>query len=148
MKSIPVESRRFEFGFPQLDTLLRVEVLDDGVIVRASRDTFTAQRKACFVRELAAEGFIPDEYRWFAQEDKGEFHRGVRWLVDFSWMEISEVIAARSRRFMLRLLTCACLLLAILIGMAITGHLGDARAVSPAAPQRSASGPILSDASG
>jgi hypothetical protein len=143
VKSIPFESRRFEFGFPNLDTLLRVEVTQDGVTVRASRDTFTRRHKANFVRELAAEGFIPDEYRWFALEDGEGFRRGVHWVVDVSWMSISEEVIARGRRFMARLLACACMLLAFLLAMAITGHLGSAGGVHPVAQQNAVPGTIL-----
>jgi hypothetical protein len=69
--------RHFEFQFPDVDTRILVEDLKDGVIIRASCDTFSERRKLRFVRELAAEGFIADCFQWSC--------RGVRWLVDESF---------------------------------------------------------------
>ena len=62
MNSTLTRPERYEFCFPEKDTLVLVEVVGNGVTVRATRDTFTEQRKASFVRELAAEGFISDSY--------------------------------------------------------------------------------------
>ena len=58
-------SQRYEFSFPDLDTLVQVEERAGAVLVRATRDTFSSARKEYFIRELAAEGFIPDEFQWF-----------------------------------------------------------------------------------
>jgi hypothetical protein len=63
VKSTAPKQPSFDFYFGPLDALVRVEAVDDQVVNRATRDTFSAQRKASIVRELAAEGFIPDRYR-------------------------------------------------------------------------------------
>ena len=78
-----INSRVFEFSFPQFDTLVQVEEADGAVVIRTTRDTFSEERKACFVRELAAEGFISEELRWLPGSLSGA-SRAVRWLVDRS----------------------------------------------------------------
>ncbi len=99
MKSIPAESHAYEFCFIELDyTLVRVEASDGDVTIRATADTFSKQRKVCFIRELAAEGFIPDDYRWFSLAGPESYSRGVRWLVDCSWLKVDEALIARTQR--------------------------------------------------
>src|ERR1700722_14737377 len=71
MRATPLEHRTFEFRFPALDTLVKVQVRDERVTIRASRDSFTSQRKEAFIHELATEGFIPDEYRWHSVRATG-----------------------------------------------------------------------------
>ena len=96
----------FEFCFPQLDTLLLVENSAGSVVIHATRDTFSEPRKLAFIRELASEGFISDEYRWLAA-DYLHARAGIRWLVDYRWLAFSPQLLARSRRFVLRLLAGA-----------------------------------------
>jgi hypothetical protein len=115
MNSPIVADCSFEFYFDRLDTLVLVETRDETVVIRATRDTFSERRKEFFIRELAAEGFIPDECRWFSPAG-GEVAGHVRWLVDFSWLQPDEALAAQTRRFMLRLLSSATLLWLLLLG--------------------------------
>ena len=103
------QPRCYEFCFPDLDTLIQVEELEDSVVVRATRDSFSERRKICFIRELAAEGFIDDSYRWFSGFGQGTF-LAVRWQVDYSWLKPDQAAVARTRRFMIRLLMSAVLL--------------------------------------
>lgn len=86
-----MKTRSFDFYFHDLDTTVVVEDATDAVLIRASRDTFTSRRKLSFIRELAAEGFIADCVR------------RVRWLVDVSLTNPRLDVAARTKRFMLRL---------------------------------------------
>jgi hypothetical protein len=102
MKTTLTSPLCYEFGFPQLDTSVLVEVAGDDVVVRASRDSFSPTRRAAFVHELAAEGFIPEEHLWFDSTAPGGFH-GVRWLVDPTWLEVPVAATRIARRFMLRL---------------------------------------------
>ncbi len=103
-------SRRFyEFCFPKLDTLVQVQELDDEVVIRATRDTFTERRKVCFIRELAAEGFISEAYQWFSGFG-GWSSLPVRWLVDYSWLKSGKNVCARTNRFMIRSIFGAILL--------------------------------------
>jgi len=55
LKAIQSPIRRYEFGFPYLDTSVLVETDADEVVIRITRDTFSPERKAAFVRELIAE---------------------------------------------------------------------------------------------
>jgi len=109
-----VRARCFEFCFPEFDTLVQVEETDGEVVIRATRNTFSARRQECFIHELAAEGFIDDGYRWFSSADANPSHR-IRWLVDHSWLEISPELTASTRRFMLRLLGATALLWLVLM---------------------------------
>jgi hypothetical protein len=107
--------RVFEFSFPQLDTLLRVEEIDSRVVIRATRDTFSLQRKLSFIRELAAEGFIRDELLWFSDE-RLQAEPNVLWIVDYSWLSLSPRLLARSRRFMVGFISIAVLCWLIMMG--------------------------------
>ena len=114
----------FEFYFPERDTLLRVEEADGAVTIRATRDSFSDTRKSSFVRELAAEGFIPDNYQWFSQAEPGAF-LGVHWLVDVSWLTLPESALAWARRFMRRILFGGCLVWLGLMVALFQGWLGN-----------------------
>ncbi|HXC01832.1 MAG TPA: hypothetical protein VNU49_04205 [Opitutaceae bacterium] len=123
MKSIPRESRAFEFCFIELDyTLVRVEESAGEITIRATADTFSDHRKACFIRELAAEGFIPDDYRWFSLTGPEAYTRGVRWLVDFSWLKLDEALIARTNRLVRRLILPAALLCLLFIYLIYPGQ--------------------------
>jgi len=99
MKSPIPPARAYDFYFPRLDTLVRVETDDERVAIRAARDTFTPARKEAFIRELAAEGFIPDECRWTAP-----CAPHLRWSVDAGWLASGPADAVNAHRFMRRLL--------------------------------------------
>ena len=102
-------AKQFEFYFPDLDTRVLVEEDEDGVVVSATRNAFSEARKIFFVRELAAEGFIPDEYQGFCCFGARTWLK-VRWLVDSSWVKATEVHAAIARRFIMRAFVSATLL--------------------------------------
>ncbi|HEY4299250.1 MAG TPA: hypothetical protein VGM73_00150 [Candidatus Didemnitutus sp.] len=99
MNTLQAQPRRFEFGFPYLDTCVLVEDFGQSVTIRATRNTFTEQRKIAFIRELAAEGFIDASYQWFSLAGS-ESYFGVRWRVDFSWLKLPVLLLARLRRMM------------------------------------------------
>jgi len=109
MKALLPEPQVFEFYYPDVDTLVQVEDRQDAVIVRATRDTFSDRRKARFIRELAAEGFIPDHYRWFSS-DKLQPYLGVHWLIDRSWVRLPKAALAETSRIMRFLLAGGILL--------------------------------------
>jgi hypothetical protein len=109
----------YEFYFPDVDTLIRVETSSPAIIIRATRNTFGDQRKRRFIHELAAEGFIPDDCEWFSLTNS-EFSRGIRWLVDVSWLKLDPAMTAKTRRFMVRLIAGAALLwLAMMTGLCL-----------------------------
>ena len=109
MQIHPPLPHSFEFYFPDVDTLVLVESSSSAVIIRASRNTFTERRKRCFIHELAAEGFIPDDYEWLSLAGS-ELSRGVRWMVDLSWLKPDPTMLAGADRFMVRLLGGAAVL--------------------------------------
>lgn len=102
MKTTREPARQYEFCFPRQDVLILVEESESGVVIRATRDCFSPERKTAFVRELALEGFISDRYQW-ASFEGGWSGFGVRWRVDYSWLTLSPAALARARRFMLSL---------------------------------------------
>jgi hypothetical protein len=104
-------NRCFDFRFTDVDTRILVEDLEDGVVIRASRDSFSKRRKQNFIRELATEGFIADCFQWSGA--------GVRWLVDASLARQRQDIRARADRFMLRLGAGAMLLWVALMVVAV-----------------------------
>jgi hypothetical protein len=103
MKSTASPPPVYEFYFPDVDTLLQVEETEGAVVIRATRDSFSDRRKASFIRELAAEGFIPDSYSWLAR-DAAPSTLGIRWLVDFSWVRLPVAALAETDRMIVRLL--------------------------------------------
>lgn len=108
------EPHFYEFCFPRLDTLVRVEETEDQVVIRATRDTFSEQRKRCFLRELVAEGFISDCYQWSTGFNSLSWPR-IRWFVDFSWLEPTGHTGKRAHRFMIGLLASTVLLWLLLM---------------------------------
>ncbi len=98
----PRPSRSFDFCFIHLDyTLVRVEEVDGRVTIRATADTFSRRRKTCFIRELAAEGFISDD-RWSVLFDGESDSSGIRWLIDRSWVKPDQALIDRNRRLVKR----------------------------------------------
>ena len=95
-------ARSFDFCFIHLDyTLVRVEEVDGRVTIRATADTFSRRRKAFFIRQLVAEGFISDD--WWLSPFEGEHDsRGIRWLIDRSWLKPDKAIIERNHRAMKR----------------------------------------------
>lgn len=103
MRTLANSPRQHEFYFPDFDNLILVENRTDGVVIHATRDNFSEPRKTFFIRELAAEGFIPDSYEWFSSSEPGAF-RGVRWVIDRSWVGLHRKMTRRANRCMLYML--------------------------------------------
>jgi len=101
------------FAFPQLDAVVEVTASPTGVVIRASRDCFSEERKHSFIRELAAEGFIDEACCW---RRLGSLH-GVHWLVDASGFMPDAASVARTRRLMLRLIFSSAGLWLCLMGL-------------------------------
>jgi len=107
--------RTFEFSFPALDTLIRVEAWAGRTIIRSSRDTFSTVRKLSFIRELVAEGFIDG-----ACVEAGAVKR-LRWIVDPQLGERRD--RALANRFMVRSLCGVSLLWSVLMLLMFLGLL-------------------------
>ena len=102
MQTQQISHDRFEFQFPKLDTLILLENREHEIVIHATRDAFSEQRKLCFIHELAEEGFIPDSYRWFSSFASTSRLK-VWWLIDASWLDPNRSHAITDR-FMRRLL--------------------------------------------
>ncbi len=114
MKVLTARAKARKFYFVRRDCLVRVVNQGNKVIVRASRDNFSNQEKAFFIRHLGAEGFIPDEYQRFAK-GRSEAVLRVQWCVDQSWINLDP--AVRERAFHQVLCTLAAGALVWLISM-------------------------------
>lgn len=105
--SLPVS---FEFSTFNPENLILVENEPGRVLIRAAYDNFSPRRKSFLVRQLAAEGYIPDEYELFTEV---AWNQGVVWVVDRSLITLGPEVRRRSGRFMRRLLIGSCLLLVV-----------------------------------
>jgi len=105
-------SQTFKFVHRRPDCVLKVENHETGVRICATRGSFSARDKEFFVRHLAAEGFIPDRYRWFSG-DCEEPSSGIDWHVEDCSLKNDSQTSVQQRRtsaFMIRLLVCASIL--------------------------------------
>ena len=120
------------FAFPQLDAVVEVTASPTGVVIRASRDCFSEERKHSFIRELAAEGFIGNDYLWRPAGD-------VRWIVDPSHFLPGPECFTQNRRRLWRVLgTAFALWLVLLVSLLVPAS--PVLAGTPSAPARSAGG--------
>jgi hypothetical protein len=83
--------------------------------------------KDFFIRHLASEGFIPDACLWSAPADADISLSRIHWIVDYSWLTISEETLATSRRLVHRLFAGAILLALFLVELGVAGLMGDSR---------------------
>ena len=72
---------RVELSIAHPDNLVSIENHEDSVVIRAVRDNFSPREKSFFIRYLAAEGYIPASYQWFA-DPESECSSRLSWLVD------------------------------------------------------------------
>lgn len=99
MRTQKVLAREFQFYFSDLDNIILVETgEDENVTIRSSKNNVSYKRKISFIRELAAEGFIPDHYEWFSGSLDGS--DGLRWIHDYSWLTRQPTRFPKSNRFM------------------------------------------------
>jgi hypothetical protein len=104
----PTALGRFEFYFQSIDTMVLVENLPDGIVIRTTEDTFSTQRKEYFIRELAREGFIPERYIW-----SSAWEQNVQWVLDQSWLKTKQSHVKHTRRFIFRVTIVGVVLLAL-----------------------------------
>lgn len=115
-------SRKYEFCNNEPYNLILVEQSENGVLIRAAWDNFSDRRKAFFIKEIAAEGFIPDRYQWFSNfEEHG--YTGIRWVIDRSWLKVHPESVLKARKFMMwMLLAGGFLWLLLMVGLALPKH--------------------------
>ncbi len=100
----------FELSTHNPTNLVVIENQRKTVLVRAAHNNFSERRKAFLIRQLAAEGYIPDRYEYFTEEEP---IAGVTWVIDRSLMFIGPEATRRTRRFMHRLIGTGCLALVL-----------------------------------
>jgi hypothetical protein len=142
VKSPTTDLRRFQFRFPRLDMDVQVEVApDEKVTVRATRNAFNAQRRDSFIRELASEGFIPESNLWRSLTGG----RGIRWVIDRSWMGFDEMAAAYNRRVGIGTFSGMLVGTALMMALLFGGYLGNFRVLSSPGAQHSAAPALQRD---
>jgi len=110
---------KYEFCNNEPYNLLLVEQNESGVLIRAAWDNFSDRRKAFFIKEIAAEGFIPDRYQWFSNFEENSYN-GVRWVIDRSWLKVHPESVVKARKFMFwMLLMTGFLWLLMMVGLAL-----------------------------
>ncbi len=104
---------RVKLSTARPQNLVVIENLDERVTIRAQRDNFSPREKACFIRYLAAEGFIPELYQWFTDSD-AECSLHATWMVDDARVAVKRSSNKALRRI-LRLIGCAGLIWLVLM---------------------------------
>ena len=106
----------FEFTTHNPPNLIVVENSEHQVLFRAAEDNFSDRRKAFLIRQLAAEGYIPDVF-----ETLTEYSRvpGLTWVIDRSLFILSPEAKRRNHRFMLRLVVGGCVLWLVEVGLVL-----------------------------
>jgi hypothetical protein len=112
-RSEVVISKPIKLSFARLENQFVIENQTDGVHIRAARDNLSPREKLFFMRYLAAEGYIPERYLWFA-DTNAEWYSGLRWTVDAD----NHGRQGQSLRQLLRVLACATLVWVALMGLA------------------------------
>jgi hypothetical protein len=100
---VQIVPEKTELSLQNPKNLILVENNDDGVIIRAARDNFSERGKASFIRYLAAEGFISEDFQTFPKSASGS-STSIIWAVDQSWVKHDYVIRQRAN-----LSWCRCL---------------------------------------
>ena len=108
--------KRAEFHCRQPDNYILVQNHKDGVMIRATSDNFSEQRKAAFIRELAAEGFIPDHYQWFLDADASNY-LAIKWIIDPSWLRVEKRLVGKAELICGRALLLVAIVWLVLIAM-------------------------------
>jgi hypothetical protein len=106
------ESVQFSTHNPQ--NLIVVENQDERVLFRAAYDNFSERRKAFLIRQLAAEGYIPDCFEEFTEYRQPG---GLVWVIDRSLLSVAPEARRRCSRFMRRVVLGGCLLWVLELGL-------------------------------
>ena len=100
MREQKLLAKEFEFYIADLDNMLLVQIGENGrITIRCTRDNLSKRRIVSLIRELAAEGFIPDEYEWLSETAIDSSR--IQWFKDWSWVKVPETITGRSMKFVL-----------------------------------------------
>ena len=114
VQSVP---KKAELSLQNPENLILVENNEDGVMIRAARDNFSERKKLCFIRYLAAEGYISDEFQYFGKSAPHD-SLSIIWAIDGTLVNNSPAILQRANRFMIRLILAASVLWLALLALA------------------------------
>ena len=106
----------FEISTHNPGNLIVIEHSGEKVLVRAAQANFSERRKAFLIRQLAAEGYLPDRFERFTEEEPVA---GVTWVIDHSLLVLGPAAIGRTRRFMQRLIAGSCLALLLEVALAL-----------------------------
>ena len=95
--------QKTELSLNNPDNLILIENQDDRVLIRAARDNFSERGKVFFIRYLAAEGYISDEFQEFPNS-ASHGSASISWAVDRSWVKLDPSRLERTNRFMVWLI--------------------------------------------
>ncbi len=101
------------------ENFIIIENRRKGVVIRAAQNNFSPRRKAFLIRQLAAEGYIPDRYEQVTEE---AWDRTLVWVVDRSLLMLGREAARRTRRAMQRLIVGGCALWLLEIALLLLTH--------------------------
>jgi len=96
-----------EFSTHNPPNLIVIERGRGTALIRAAQDNFSPRRKAFLIRQLAAKGYIPDQYEGFTEDAPVG---GLTWVIDRSLMFVGAEATKRTRRIMRRVIAGGCLL--------------------------------------
>jgi hypothetical protein len=111
----PIVYAPIEFSTHNPPNLIVVERDKEAVLIRAAQNNFSPRRKAFLIRQLAAEGYIPDQFEEFMEYAPV---KGLTWVVDRSLLFVGPAATKRTRRFMRRVIAGGYLLWFLEIALA------------------------------
>jgi hypothetical protein len=103
----PAAYAPIQFSTHNPPNLIVIERARETVLIRAAQGNFSPRRKAFLIRQLAAEGYIPDQYEEFREYAPIE---GLTWVIDRSLLFIGPEATRRTGRIMRGVLAGGCLL--------------------------------------
>src|SRR4029077_13402553 len=107
--------QKAELSLRNPENLILVENSEDSVIIRAARDNFSERKKVCFIRYLAAEGFMSDEFKGFGKSGSRRT-TSISWVVDQEPLKHEPAQFKRADRFMIKLfISASALWLALMV---------------------------------
>jgi hypothetical protein len=110
MKTRSVVYSQFEITTLNPTNLIAIESSGGNVLVRAAKNNFSGRRKAFLIRQLAAEGYIPDRFQTFTEDEPVA---GLTWVLDRSLLEVGREATLRTGKFMRRMIAGGCVALVL-----------------------------------
>jgi len=106
---------RVQLSLQNPENFIQIENSDDHVVIRAARDNFNERERISFIRYLAAEGFISDEFGSFGKS--GRLGTSITWIVDGNQPKPTPAYLQRIDRFLIQLVVSASILWLVLMAL-------------------------------